>query len=250
MQRLFIPLQDAAPMSSIYLARKLFKSFAAVSCLLIVVQVATAQPTRIVTQPGDTIELVNGTNDGDANSGPPPGGETVDHTIDGVGQKYLNFLDLGSGFAVTPSAGPSIVNRVRLYTANDEEPRDPASIVIEGSNGAISGPFTSIFQGDLALPAGRNPGGNVNSYQSATNQPIDLATNGMPLVFQDLSFTNTATYLHYRVTFPTLKDAAMANSMQIGEVQLIGTVIPEPTSVMLFTMSVIGFGVWRPRRRR
>jgi hypothetical protein len=90
----------------------------------------------------------------------------------------------------------------------------------------------------------------TNSYQSAANQPIDLATNGMPLAFQDLSFTNAATYRHYRVTFPTLKNAAMANSMQIGEVQLIGTVIPEPTSVALFAMAAVGFGVWRRHRER
>jgi hypothetical protein len=222
------------------MAASLFsRTIVLVGTLLIVGQAATAQPTRIVTRPSDAISLVNGTNDADADSGPPPAGEVVSHAIDGVGQKYLNFLDLASGFAVTPSAGPSIVNRVRLYTANDEEPRDPASILIEGSNSAISGPFTSIFQGALALPTARNVGGTTNPYQSAANQPIDLATNGMPLAFQDLSFTNNATYLHYRVTFPTLKNAAMANSMQIGEVQLIGTVIPEPTSIVLCGLAAV-----------
>jgi hypothetical protein len=233
-------------MSFSHFSRSLFLPPATFACLLVICSAAMAQ-SRIVTRPGDPISLVNGTNDGDANAGPPPGGEVVSHAIDGVGQKYLNFLDLGSGLAVSPSAGPSIVNRVRLYTANDEEPRDPASILIEGSNAAIGGPFTSIFQGDLALPAGRNAGGTGNVYQSATDQPIDAMGTTM-FQFQDLTFTNTVAYQHYRVTFPTLKNAAMANSMQIGEVQLIGTIIPEPTSIVLCGLAATVFGVWRRRR--
>jgi hypothetical protein len=212
-----------------------------VGCMLIGSRAATGQ-TRILTRPTDTIALVNGTNDGDANMGPPPAAESVDHAIDGVGQKYLNFLDLGSGFAVTPSVGLSTVNRVRLYTANDAMERDPASILIEGSNVAIGGPFTSVFQGALALPVARNVGGTTNSYQSATNQPIDGT-----FAFQDLSFANTTNYRHYRVTFPTLRDAAAANSMQIGEVQLIGTVIPEPTSMTLCGLAAVVVGLLRRR---
>src|SRR5262245_12778597 len=111
---------------------------------------AQAQPTlRIITIPSDALDptrirQIDGVNDGDGNAGPPPAAETVDHAIDGVGQKYLNFLDLGSGFAVTPSLGSTLVTRVRLYTANDAVPRDPASILIEGSNGGFGGTFTTI----------------------------------------------------------------------------------------------------------
>ena len=54
-----------------------------------------AQAQNVITVPGDPVELVNGVNDGDANSGPPPAAEGVEHAIDGVTQKYLNFLDLG-----------------------------------------------------------------------------------------------------------------------------------------------------------
>src|SRR6185436_2674784 len=38
--------------------------------------------------PGDPIILVNGLNDGDANAGPPPGAEGVEHSIDRNTQKY------------------------------------------------------------------------------------------------------------------------------------------------------------------
>jgi hypothetical protein len=82
-------------MSLLFYSRTIFGPAVAVGCLLLVGQVATAQPTRILTRPGDPIELVNGTNDDDANAGPPPMNETVDHTIDGVGQKYLNVDPFG-----------------------------------------------------------------------------------------------------------------------------------------------------------
>ena len=47
--------------------------------------------------PGDAVVIVNGTNDDDADAGAPPAGEPVESAIDNVTQKYLNFLDLGSG---------------------------------------------------------------------------------------------------------------------------------------------------------
>src|SRR5688500_12483297 len=72
-----------------------------------------------ITAPGDLIELVNGYNDGDDAAGPPPAGEVVSHAIDNVGQKYLNFLDAASGFAVTPASGLTIITGARFYAAND-----------------------------------------------------------------------------------------------------------------------------------
>ncbi len=167
-----------------------------------------------ITQAGDPVALVNGDNDGDGNAGAPPAAEGVEHVIDGVGQKYLNFLDLGSGFSVTPRYGASIVTAVRLYTANDAEPRDPASYVLEGANSG-DGPWTVISSGPLALPSGRNAGGNT---------ALDPNTSFNQLV----EFANVVAFTSYRVTFPTLKDAAAANSMQIGEVELFGTPASQP----------------------
>ena len=189
-----------------------------------------------VTQPGDLIELVNGVNDGDGNSGPPPGAETVNHAIDNVTQKYLNFLDLGSGFKVTPSIGPTVLSGIRLYTANDAEERDPASVLLEGSNDGSS--FTEIFSSDLELPSSRNSGGSI---------PIDPTTQNL----QELAFDNTAHYSVYRVTFPTLKNAGAANSMQIAEVELLGEVyVPEPSTIVLAGFAVAALAVQGIRRRK
>ncbi len=167
-----------------------------------------------VTRPGDAIVLVNGTDDGDGtiNTGGlnPPGAEGVEHVIDNAGQKYLNFLDLNSGFIVTPSIGRTLVTGIRLWTANDSEPRDPASYKIEGSSNGPNGPWTIISEGALALPAARNAGG------------VTTALTGS--AYQDVNFSNAAAYTSYRVTFPTIKGTApaAANSMQIAEVDLYG----------------------------
>lgn len=177
-----------------------------------------------ITRPGDTIAIVNGINQGDDQAGPPPANEPVEKAIDDVGQKYLNFLDLSSGFAVTPSANPSgePVIGLRLYTANDSPERDPASFQLLGSNDSIEGPWTAIASGNLALPEGRNEGGDVVAIPP---------TGNLGAFLQEVSFANDLPFEHYQITFPTLKDAAVANSMQIAEVELL--VVPEPASLAL-----------------
>ena len=41
-----------------------------------------------------------------------------------------------------------------------------------------------------------------------------------------ISFDNDMAYAHYQVLFPSVRDAGSANSMQIAEVELLGTVAP------------------------
>jgi len=187
------------------------KRLVALAIVLFAVSTAGTWAQTDVTVPGDPVVRVDGSNDGDPDSGPPPAAETEIHAIDDVGQKYLNFLDLNSGFIVTPAFGPSVVTGLRLYTANDFEDRDPASYVLEGSTTGDAGPFTLISEGPLNLPSDRNPGGSF-----------------VPVFNQEISFSNTVAYISYRLTFPTLKDASAANSMQIGEVEFLGTA-PTPT---------------------
>ena len=161
-----------------------------------------------VTAPEDPIVRADGENDDDDASGLPPAGEVVSHVIDDVAAKYLNFLDLNSGFIVTPSAGATVVSGLRLYTANDVEERDPASYQLSGSTVGPDGPFEVISEGDLALPSDRN---------MDLSSPV---TTG--LIHEEITFENAAAYVSYRLIFPTLKDAGATNSMQIAEVELLG----------------------------
>jgi hypothetical protein len=199
-----------------------------------------------VTAPGDLIVLVNGQNDGDGSAGAPPANEGVEHALDDIGQKYLNFLDLNSGFAVQPQLGSTIITSARFFTANDAAERDPASVTIQGTNDplvdGISENWVNIVADQaLALPAERNPAAS------------DMATLVAGGFFDTINFANGSPYTAYRVTFPTLKDAGTANSMQIGEVELIGTTsVPEPSSVVLVVLGLAGMAglAWRRRRRR
>ena len=186
-----------------------------------------------VTLPGDPITIVNGVNDGDANFGAPPVNEGVDKAIDNTTTKYLNFLDLGSGFIVTPSRGPSVINGIRLYSANDAAERDPGSFWVEGAT-SPTGPFTLIAASNVTL-GGRN----------APNIQIE-PTGANTLNSVTYMFANQAQYTSYRVTFPTLANSQTASSMQIGEVELLGTIIPEPASLGLLGLGAIGL----LRRRR
>jgi hypothetical protein len=164
-----------------------------------------------------------------------PGGESPDHAIDGVGQKYLNFAEENTGFIVTP--GISIVDQITLWTANDAVERDPASFELWGTNAAIGASpidlasFTMIASGALALPASRNAGGAA-ALDAANSQVVD--------------FDNSNAYSSYLVMFPTVKNAT-ANSMQIAEVQLGGVAIPEPSSIVLAALFA-GLAFMRYRR--
>ena len=145
-----------------------------------------------------------------------PGGEAPVNALDGVGQKYLNFARLNTGIVVTPGIGPSVATSLKLWAANDAPERDPASYEIYGTNAVLDqGPFpvssfVLITSGDLDLPGSRNPGGG------ATLNDVNLQTvefNG-----------NVTAYTSYMIIFPTVKNGGSANSMQIAEIQLDGSV--------------------------
>lgn len=196
-----------------------------------------------ITRPGDAIQRVDGFNQKDGDFGDPPGAEGVENAINDIGQKYLNFLDISSGFSVTPSANPDgqPVVGIRIYTANDAEARDPASFQLAGSNDGLDGPWMFISSNNLALPEGRNPGGDGLAIPPAGN---------MDAFHQTFLFENDMTFDHYQVIFPTLKDAVGANSMQVAEVELLIDVIPEPASNCLLALGAFAAMTSIRRRRR
>lgn len=172
-----------------------------------------------VTAPGDLISVLAGTS--------TPGAESVNHVIDNAIQKYLNFDGDATapfvgpvGFTLKPATGNTVVNLLRVYTANDAEGRDPTDYVLEGSQDGST--FSPISSGTLALPAGRNT----------------VATDGLNPVtqnMQEVRFVNTTGYTFYRLSFNNVKDNANSTSMQIGEVELLGIVNPNPPPI--FTLS-------------
>ena len=148
-----------------------------------------------------------------------PGGEPPSAAIDGAGQKYLNFGKENTGIVVTPTAGGAPTS-LTYWAANDSPNRDPASFWLGGTNGdSVTGDYTFIASGLLALPDSRNQGGTAELLES------NSAT---------ASFTNDASFTNYLVVFPTLK--GNDNSMQVADVQLFdaaGTGIFAPGDTIL-----------------
>src|SRR5215813_12408219 len=139
-----------------------------------------AQVTDI-TQPGDLIQ---------ATSNNSPGSEGVANAIDNQPTKYLNFDKLNTGFTVTPRVGLSVVQCLTLTSANDAPERDPASYRLEGSYDGTN--FTDIATG------------SVNAFTNRFSK-------------QTILFDNKIPYLQYQLVFPTVSNAAAANSMQVSE---------------------------------
>ena len=134
-----------------------------------------------------------------------PAGESPLNALDGdIGTKYLNFGKPYSGFIVTPASGPSTLNQIDFYTANDFVGRDPTFYTVYGTNDAITTvdngrsndeQWTLISQGYLTLPEERDTFGDT------------------------VTFANSTEYRSYRVLFPTQKDAGEC-CLQVAEVEL------------------------------
>lgn len=167
--------------------------FVALSLLL--AGAGRADVLRDITMPGDP-------NEGTSTNS--PAGEPPWSVIDDdIGTKYLNFDKEGSGLTVTPSLGPASLSGIALTTANDEAPRDPASVTIEGTNDSVTW-WPVVTNLATALPDERF----VESLFAFTPQTAgDFAT--------------------YRIVFPSLKDSGSANSMQIAEIRLLSGA-PDP----------------------
>jgi hypothetical protein len=193
-------------------------------CLMLLMGTATQGANLLA--PGDFIIAID-TDPGSANSSYPDGEPPI-NAIDGiVGSKYLNFGKLNTGLIASPFF-PTTAQSLVLTTANDAEPRDPASWQVYGTNDLITSTdnsfgdqenWTLIGEGTVALPAARGTVGPV------------------------LSFANSTLFNSYRVVFPTVKDPNNANSMQVAEVALYST--SDGTGAPIFNIAnpVIAIGL-------
>jgi hypothetical protein len=154
---------------------------------------------------GDPVTAFGGAT-GDAGA---PG--NIDHLVGGTPDvKCLWVGTVNVGFTTTPSVGSSIARAIRLYTANDAQARDPASVVVDGSIDGGNTWVNILPQQGVALPAARNNGPSV-------------APNPLTQAFQELNFySNTVAYTSYRVTFPTVFSTSGNTLAQIGEVEILG----------------------------
>ena len=139
----------------------------------------------------------------------PPGNERpVDALDQDETTKYLNFGELNSGFIVTPEFGPSMVQSMLLTTANDHPDRDPTSWALYGTNEPIVSEDNSF--------------GTDENWTLVDSGPLDLPVDRFS--FGDLiQVDNSESYVSYRLIFPTVRDTAAANSMQIADVYFYET---------------------------
>lgn len=124
-----------------------------------------------------------------------PANEDVRQAIDNDPQtKYLNFDGESSGFTIQPAIGPTIINGLRLTSANDAQGRDPSSYRLEGLS------EENVFKLISA--------GSVPSFEDRFSEV-------------EIAFANDTSYEVYRLVFPTLRGGS-TQLMQIAEVEFLG----------------------------
>jgi uncharacterized protein (TIGR03382 family) len=161
-----------------------------------------------------------------------PAGEPPAAAIDGnTATKYLNFAELNTGIIVTPASGSGPLRAITFTTANDSPNRDPLTFTIYGSAVALAGagPF------------------NLSSMATLASGITGLATDpGRFTAGAAQNVPNDTAFASYVVIFPTVRDTATANSMQVSEIAFDTTAIPEPSALGLGGLALLGL----LRRRR
>ena len=192
-----------------------------------------------VTQPGDEVHGIPESDvcGGDSSVNVSPCAELPANVIDNnPNTKYLNFKgnfnagETACGFTVVPSAGATVVTGMTFTSANDSPERDPTAFELDGSNNA-GATWTLIASGPIVDFAGA------------------VAWPRLTKTVTAISFANDAAYTEYKVLFTALRNTASANSMQVAEVELLGSVSvapPKPTVKNLLANGGFETGVIAP----
>jgi hypothetical protein len=197
---------------------------------------AQVGPSLNIFKFNDSVVGINA-NPGAGTAANSPAAEQAPGSIDSSQPtKYLNFNKLNAGIIVTPAKGATIAKELGLTSANDAPERDPASYEVWGTND------NNLSDISPAL----NPAGWQTFWTLVSTGPVPaFALRGQE---QDFFFSNTNSYSNYMVDFPTIANAATANSMQVADIQLSGSV-PEPSSLLLVALGGLGLLLIRARRR-
>ncbi|WP_395738915.1 hypothetical protein [Prosthecobacter sp.] len=140
-------------------------------------------------------------------------GEGPPQVNDGdINTKLVHFAKVNCGVILSYTT-PMAANRIRLTTGNDSPERDPQNIRIEGST---------------------DPGATPTNWQTIS-AVVSVPVTGTRGFTQELQFSNTTSFKHYRITVLSIVNQALANSMQVAEIKLV-TYAPTLTS----TSSAVG----------
>ncbi|CAF0861962.1 unnamed protein product [Didymodactylos carnosus] len=153
-------------------------------------------------------------------TGQYPSSESPPNAIDNnVGTKYTSFGNgsisvysstkgVGTGFYITPAVGSSVATGILFATANDNPPRDPITITMEGSNANTNvllqkgTSWTLLYNGPTGILQTMDPGRNT--------------------FVQQQNFTNTNAYTSYRILVTSQRGSGVCT--QYSEAQIIGFV--------------------------
>lgn len=177
-----------------------------------------------------------------------PAGLTLPNVVDGTMATYLNYGGSGNttngpflgpvGIIDTPSIGNSIVHAIRFVNAVNAPTCDPADFTLDGSDDGIN--WTNIVPDTaLNLPLTRN----LNN-----TDPININSQAL----QEVDFANSIGYSSYRITINNVRTNSAANSMQIAEIQLLGSLSlvapgvftqPSPANQTLYVGATLNYNV-------